>query len=81
MTETTPSEINFKTSSLLLISFESTLSIFSLLYFLDVVIKRYVIAAETQDKIKVTPEIEFVWITAPAKTGSIPHEITVKKLL
>jgi len=29
----------------------------------------------------VSSEIEFVWITEPAKTGSIAHEIIVDELL
>ena len=77
----TPRVINFRINSFLLIALMSALFRFSNLYCLDVVIRRYVTNAVIVAMINVSLEIELDCITEPAKTGRIPHENIVDKLL
>ncbi len=77
----TPIVINFNMRSFFLIMWGSPLSLLSSLYCLDVFINPYVTNAVIAEIIIVSIEMEFVWITEPAKTGKMPHENIVDILL
>ena len=55
--------------------------ILSSLYLLEVMIKAYVSREDGTQRINVSKDMEFVWITEPAKIGNIAQEIRTEALL